>query len=215
MAEERSWHFTKQTNLLKYISGDLCRSVCVWVAWRPHSRGSFYSRCRIHPHPHRALLDKLWVSVRRYAILSKYLFIYWLSGGMTAHLKAPLKRCHFFLWTEFIAVRDEDCLSQQNSKHICADSIQDRLHENHKAAKRLQRGKADELCMEKKKNKESGMKTSRGGNRLDAVPYRENIQVVGLLWLHTRLPFKAVFRNISVPSRCCIHTKADYKNGKL
>lgn len=56
-------------------------------------------------------------------------------------------------------MRGEDLLSQQT--HACADSVQDRLGENHKETSKR---KADEDG----NDKESKMKESCRGNRLDA-----------------------------------------------
>lgn len=90
------------------------------------------------------------------------------SGGMTLYLK-----CHSFLRT--IVARGEDLLSQQT--HACADSVQDRSGENHKETSKR---KADEDG----NDKESKMKESCRGNRLDARDIEKTckiFRVVGLV----------------------------------
>lgn len=85
------------------------------------------------------------------------------------------------MWTEFIAVREEDRLSQQT--HQCGfDSGLIALKPQ--SSKATSKRKADELCMEDKNNKESRMAKSSGGNWLDAGDTKKTykfFQVVALL----------------------------------
>lgn len=101
----------KKTNWQKYISNIYAD------AFQATRSRSVHIRCHIYHLANGMPLDKL-----RASLLSKYLFMCYVSGGITLYLKSEAEQSYSSFWTEFIVGRAE------HREHKCVDSVQDRLH---------------------------------------------------------------------------------------